>query len=66
MSDLELLTVEQVSVRLLIGTDAVRRWLRGGQLTGYKLPGGDWRIRKEDVDAILTPVDGATINREGE
>ena len=66
MWDFDLLTVEQVSGRLLIGSDAVRRWLRDGRLTGYKLPGGDWRIKVEDVDAILRPVDDASMNRNPE
>ena len=56
MEDLELLTVDQVSRRLAVGPDAVRRWLREGQMRGYRLPGGDWRIKTEDVDAVLTPT----------
>ena len=56
MGDLEFLTVDQVCQRLLIGPDAVRRWLRKGQMRGYRLPGGDWRIKPEDVDAVLTPT----------
>ena len=66
MNDFELLTVGQVSDLLVIGPDAVRRWLRQGQLLGYKLPGGDWRIRPEDVDAVLTSVDGAKFADEGD
>ena len=62
MEDLQLLTVDQVSRRLAVGPDAVRRWLRGGQMPGYRLPGGDWRIRPEDVDAVLTPTSGKLDN----
>ena len=53
MPDMEFLTVDQVCRHLLVGPDAVRRWLRDGQLRGYKLPGGDWRIKPNDVDAML-------------
>ena len=58
MSDFEFLRVPQVAQRLLIGPDAIRRGLREVQLLGYRLPGGDWRIRPEDVDAVLTPTSG--------
>ena len=53
MTCCELLTVEQVSQKLSIGPHAVRRWLREGYMRGYRLPGGDWRIRPEDAKAVL-------------
>ena len=54
MAEYEFLTVQQVAQKLLVGPDAVRRWLREGQMRGYRLPGGDWRIRPEAVCAVLT------------
>ncbi len=62
MSDVEFLTVDQVCKSLLVGPDAIRRWLRDGQLKGYKLPGGDWRIKPEDVDTVLvSPVSKSAL-----
>ncbi len=47
------LTVQQVAEQLLVEAKSVRRWLKIGKLKGYKLPGGDWRIRADDVEEIL-------------
>lgn len=45
-----------------ISEDAVRRWCRLGQISALKLPGGQYLIRREDAEAILTgkPLAGAT------
>ncbi len=51
-----LLTVEGVSDRVLLGPPTIRGWLRTGKLKGIKLPGGDWRIREDDLEAILLPT----------
>ena len=45
------LTVQQVAKQLLEEAKSVRRWLKIGK--GYKLTGGDWRIRADDVEEIL-------------
>ena len=55
----KLLTVEGVSDRVLVGAPTVRGWLRTGKLKGIKLPGGDWRIHEEDLQAILLRTRGS-------
>jgi len=52
----KLLTVEGVSRRVLQKQPTIRGWLRTGKLKGIKLPGGDWRIREDDLEAILLPT----------
>lgn len=49
----EFLTVREVAEQLKVWRETVRVWLQQGKLRGFKLPGGDWRIRPEDVDAML-------------
>lgn len=51
---LDYITVEQIAENLGIREEAVRRWLRSGQLKGYKL--GDragWRVKKGDLEVFL-------------
>jgi len=47
------LTVQQVAEQLLVEARSVRRWLKAGKLKGYQLPGGDWRVRPDDVEGML-------------
>lgn len=53
MSERELLTVMQVAQWVNVEPAAVRHWLRTGNLKGLKLPGGDWRVRADDVEGML-------------
>ena len=50
------LTVQQVAENLQVEAKSVRRWLTVGKLIGYKLPGGDWRIKPEDARAVTVKV----------
>ena len=45
--------VAEVAELLSVTVNTVRAWLRTGKLRGVKLPGGDWRVRQEDLDAML-------------
>ena len=47
------LTVVEISEQLQVLPMTVREWLRKGKLEGVRLPGGDWRVRPEDLDAML-------------
>lgn len=50
----QLLTVEQVSERLQVNEQTVRRWLREGELTGVPFGGRTgWRVSEEDLQAFL-------------
>jgi excisionase family DNA binding protein len=51
----QLLTVQDVAVRLKITPETVRRWIRAGKLHGA-LPGGDkmgYRIAEREVTRLL-------------
>jgi excisionase family DNA binding protein len=53
----DLLTVHEVAQLLRVDDTTVRRWLKLGALKGVKLPSRGmkqaFRIRREDVDALL-------------
>jgi excisionase family DNA binding protein len=53
----ELLTVREVAQQLRVDETTVRRWLKAGALKGVSLPSHGkrqaYRIRREDVDALL-------------
>lgn len=50
----ELLTVDEVAERLKVHPESVRRWLREGRLTGYRISRrSGWRIRPEAVQQLL-------------
>lgn len=56
MSDLQkLLTLKEASDILNVNPEVLRRWLRGGRLTGVKV-GSDWRIRQSDLASLLHPA----------
>ena len=57
MKDAKWLTVVRATEWLSVEPGAVRHWLRTGKMNGMKLPGGEWRVRPEDVEAMLkSPV----------
>ncbi len=59
----ELMTVEEVSDQLKVHPESVRRWLREGRLTGYRISRrGGWRIRPDSVREMLesSPQDYST------
>ena len=51
-----LLTVQEVAGALQRRQETVRLWIKRGQLPATCLPDGDYRMREQDVDAILRPV----------
>lgn len=53
MEMLAFLTVNQVAESLQVRPETVRLWLQETKLHGVKLPGGDWRIRPEDLEEML-------------
>jgi excisionase family DNA binding protein len=53
MVDSKLYTLVEVAELLSVTTATVRTWCTMGKLQGVKLPGGDWRVRKEDLDKML-------------
>ena len=53
MVEPKLFTVAEVAELLSVSMSTIRTWLAKGGLTGLKLPGGDWRVRKEELDKML-------------
>ena len=67
MANTNFLTPEEVAQWLKVGYWEVRTWLQKGQLRGYKLPDGDWRIKPENVETMLelsTKVDTGEKDKE--
>ena len=48
----KLLNLKEVSKRLQINTEVLRRWLRNGKLHGVKV-GSDWRVYESDIQSYL-------------
>jgi excisionase family DNA binding protein len=57
MVESDFFTVVEVARRLSVRVETLRSWLTTGKLRGVKLPGGDWRVRPEDLDIMFqSPV----------
>jgi excisionase family DNA binding protein len=59
MSDEPLLTVEQVAREFQLTTQTIRNWIRSGALQAIRI-GHVYRVRREDVDAMLARHQGET------
>jgi excisionase family DNA binding protein len=46
------LTASQVAERFLVSEETAREWARSGKVPAMKLPGGQYRFRREDIDAM--------------
>ncbi len=46
------LTANEVAQRFDISAESVRAWARTKKVPAIKLPGGKYRFRREDIDAI--------------
>lgn len=51
--DQVLLTTAEVAARCRVGQEAVRRWVREGDLEAVTLPSGTLRFHAEVIDAFL-------------
>ena len=51
----ELLTVKQAAELLQVTVNTVKRYIYAGLLPAFKIPGGQHRIKREDIDGLLTP-----------
>jgi excisionase family DNA binding protein len=51
----ELLRPNDVARLLDVTSAAVRRWIKDGHLPSIKTPGGQYRIRRADAEALLEP-----------
>jgi len=59
----DLLTTGEVARKFSVTDETIRRWIALGRLKAITLPSGQFRLWREEVDAILagtaTPEDGA-------
>ena len=62
-ADEEMLTIEQVAIRLGCSATQVREWISSGQLQAVP-DGSVERVRRTDVDKIGNPDDSAAKNFE--
>jgi excisionase family DNA binding protein len=53
LRDEDLLTVVEVATILHVHKRTVQRWIADGKLEAVKLPGGRYRIRSADAEALL-------------
>jgi len=52
-----LLTSAEVAEQYRVSTMTVRRWVAAKRLEAIRLPGGQLRFRRSDVDALGQPTD---------
>lgn len=60
----QLLTISESAHRLKIGVSTLRRYLRRRLLPKVVLPGGDQRIREQDLDDFISTRLVGAINLE--
>lgn len=54
MTEQELMTVEDIAARLKVHPESVRRWLREGQMMGYRMSrAAGWRVERREVERFL-------------
>lgn len=47
------LTPQQAAEYLGVNVATIKRWASKGKLVGWKTPGGHWKFRRSDLDALL-------------
>ena len=58
----KLLTVAEVATLLRIRRETVRRYIQDDRLRAFTLPGGDYRVREQDLSSLLQPGRGGCRN----
>jgi excisionase family DNA binding protein len=62
----EWLTTKEAAAYLKVTRRTLYRWMEEGRLRFYELASGRRRVRKEDLDALLTPGEPGSTADEGE
>lgn len=52
-----LITAEELAGVLRVGVATVKTWAREGRYPAVKLPSGEWRFRREDVQELISTPD---------
>ena len=55
----DLLTINEVADQCRCSTTTVRRWINNGLLPKVTLPGGSYRVKRAELEAILEGNDNA-------
>ena len=50
----ELVTVGEAARILKVRRETIRRYIKHGHLRAVTLPGGDYRLREQDIKRLLT------------
>jgi excisionase family DNA binding protein len=58
----ELLTIAEVAEIVKVRPETIRRYVKTRKLKALTLPGGDYRIRRCDLDVLLTPHTASPFN----
>lgn len=58
------LTAEQVAERFEITAETARAWARTGKVPAIRTPGGHYRFRREDIDAIERGETSAVVIKD--
>jgi excisionase family DNA binding protein len=55
--DEELITVIDAARILKVRQETIRRYIKNGHLKADTLPGGDYRLRRSDLQSLLSRTD---------
>jgi excisionase family DNA binding protein len=50
----ELLTIDEAAQAIDCSPTTVTRWIKSGRLPAVTLPSGRYRVRRDDLDKLLT------------
>lgn len=53
----DLLTTPEAAALLGVSDDSLRRWADERKVRHIKLPSGQVRFRREDIEELLTPIE---------
>ncbi|MGH2584581.1 MAG: helix-turn-helix domain-containing protein [Dehalococcoidia bacterium] len=68
VAETDLLTVAEAARLLRVSRVTMRRWLKQGRLPSYRVGPRSVRVRREDLEKVLTPAqqeEGATASGAG-
>lgn len=51
------LSARAAGVYVAVHPETIKRWARSGRLPSVKTPGGQFRFRRSDLDAVMTAVE---------
>lgn len=53
----DLMTPREVAARFRVDEKTPARWAKSGRIPGLKTPGGAWRFRRNEIEALLAGAD---------